>query len=195
MYRARDCLLLLLLPPPIPIGCCINRRGTSCFPARLCRTRISSDSKIGWDWVGLEVDAAAAIDFNSIMWLVSNRLPDEHDECDDNDFPSNDPSSSSSSSFEEQEVSASDPVQYTSMCTVLGFFLIADADAETDCCDRIVLVGEMNGFTIGDTDLRMSYKATKHQHQKLRIQFTGLAIFTNRIKLGILYPSRWWRRK
>uniref|UniRef100_A0A2M4D6W4 Putative secreted protein n=1 Tax=Anopheles darlingi TaxID=43151 RepID=A0A2M4D6W4_ANODA len=42
------------------------------------------------------------------------------------------------------------------MCTVLGFFLMTDADAEADCCDRIVLVGEMNGFTIGDTDLRMS---------------------------------------
>lgn len=125
------------------------------------------------------MDAAAAIDFNSIMWLVSNRLPDEHDECDDNDFPSNDPSSSSS--FDEQEDSTSDPVQYTSMCTVLGFFLMADADtdAEPDCCDRIVLVGEMNGFPIGDTDLRMSYKATKHLTSKPwanSVQHAGLAI-------------------
>lgn len=60
---------------------------------------------------------------------MSKRLPDADDGEADRTEDSSD----------DEEDSASDPVQYTSMCTVRGFFLLS---LTLERCDWSVLVGE-----------------------------------------------------
>lgn len=79
----------------------------------------------------------------SMRWLVSKRLPEADDGEADRDEESAD-----------EDDSASDPVQYTSMCTVRGFFLPSLTDER---CDWSVLQGErMSAGEIGD--LRVNCK-------------------------------------
>lgn len=93
---------------------------------------------------------------------MSNRLPEETDEFDEVPDEAPDDRSDLAPSLEEQHEphsepdSASEPVQYTSMCTVRGFFLAVEVSRTLDCWERIVLLGETSGLMIGETDLRTS---------------------------------------